>query len=78
MKIKQLVEHVVHHLVEFPDQVKVEVFRDGSSCQIEIHVQEDDFKRVVGREGAVIKALKSLLLALQSESNELTLNVIKK
>jgi hypothetical protein len=58
--IKQLLEHVIKQLVDSPEAVMIEVFHDGSKVKVEIKVAQDDFKRVIGREGRVIKSLRTL------------------
>ena len=73
--IKQLVEHIVKHIVVSPDQVKVQVFRDGQSCTIEINVSQDDLKRVIGKAGATVKAIRSLIQVVQDQSQDITVNV---
>jgi hypothetical protein len=62
--IKQLLEHVIKQLVDNPEAVKIEVFHDVSKIMVEIRVSPDDFKRVIGKEGRVIKSLRTLASAI--------------
>jgi predicted RNA-binding protein YlqC (UPF0109 family) len=58
---KELVEYVAKTLVDDPDAVEVtEVNEDGETV-IELHVAEDDMGKVIGRNGSVAKALRTLL-----------------
>lgn len=75
--IKQLIEHVVKYLVEFPEKTQVQVFRDGGTCQIEVRVASDDFKRVIGKDGSIVKAIRSLVYAAQGSDQTVSLNVVQ-
>lgn len=68
--IKQLLEHVVKQLVDSPEAVMIEIFHDGSKVKVEIKVAQDDFKRVIGREGRVIKSLRTLASAVATSADQ--------
>lgn len=74
--IKPLVEHVVKELVDVPEVVHASVIHDGDKIAVEVVVAADDFKRVIGKEGCIIKSLRSLLMAAQN-NKEVRLEVIK-
>jgi len=61
MSAKELVEYVARSLVDEPDQVKVTQVEDEEGTVIELHVAEDDMGKVIGRNGSVAKALRTLL-----------------
>jgi uncharacterized protein len=61
MSAKELVEYVARSLVDEPDQVKVTEVEDDEGTVIELHVAEDDMGKVIGRNGSVAKALRTLL-----------------
>lgn len=65
--ISGLVAELVAPLVEFPDEVEVvsTETEDGSTL-IELHVNPDDVGRVIGRQGRVIKAIRTLARAAGS------------
>ena len=58
---KELVEYVAKSLVDDPDAVKVTEVEDEEGTVIELHVAEDDMGKVIGRNGSVAKALRTLL-----------------
>lgn len=64
--IKQLVEYVIKELVDTPGSVHIEVFHDGPKSVIEVRVASDDFKRVIGKDGRIIKSLRAMINALSS------------
>ena len=58
---KELVEYVAKSLVDDPEAVKVTEVEDEEGTVIELHVAEDDMGKVIGRNGSVAKALRTLL-----------------
>jgi predicted RNA-binding protein YlqC (UPF0109 family) len=58
---KDLVEYVAKSLVDDPDAVQVTEVEDDEGTVIELHVAEDDMGKVIGRNGSVAKALRTLL-----------------
>ena len=70
MAAQDLVEYVAKSLVDDPEAVKVEVVRDGDGTVIELHVAEDDMGKVIGRNGSVAKALRTLLKVVSAREGE--------
>jgi predicted RNA-binding protein YlqC (UPF0109 family) len=71
MPAPDLVEFVARSLVDSPDEVKVEVSRDDRGTVIELHVAEGDMGKVIGRNGSVAKALRTLLKVIAARDGEL-------
>jgi len=61
MAAADLVEYVARSLVDEPDAVKVTEVEDEEGTVIELHVADDDMGKVIGRNGSVAKALRTLL-----------------
>ncbi len=61
MSAKDLVEYVAKSLVDDPDAVTVDVVEGDGATVIELHVAEGDMGKVIGRNGSVAKALRTLL-----------------
>jgi predicted RNA-binding protein YlqC (UPF0109 family) len=61
MAAKELVEYVAKTLVDDPAAVTVTEVEDEEGTVIELHVAEDDMGKVIGRNGSVAKALRTLL-----------------
>jgi predicted RNA-binding protein YlqC (UPF0109 family) len=70
MSASELVEYVAKSLVDDPDAVSVEVQREGGGTVIELHVAEDDMGKVIGRNGSVAKALRTLLKVVSTREGE--------
>ena len=61
--MRDLVEFLVRSLVDDPDAVRVEEIDDGDATVLEVHVAGDDLGRVIGREGRVANALRTITKA---------------
>ena len=61
MSAKDLVEYVAKSLVDDPASVTVTEIEEDEGTVIELHVAEDDMGKVIGRNGSVAKALRTLL-----------------
>ena len=70
MAAKELVEFVARSLVDDPEAVRVEEVRDAEGIVIELHVAEDDMGKVIGRNGSVAKALRTLLKVISARDGE--------
>ncbi|MHB8460939.1 MAG: KH domain-containing protein, partial [Candidatus Limnocylindrales bacterium] len=53
-----------------PAAVKVEEIRDAEGTVLELHVAEDDMGKVIGRNGSVAKALRTLLKVTAARDGE--------
>jgi len=70
MAAADLVEFVARSLVDQPDEVKVEQKSDDRGAVIELHVAPDDMGKVIGRNGSVAKALRTLLKVIAARDGE--------
>jgi predicted RNA-binding protein YlqC (UPF0109 family) len=70
MSAQSLVEYVAKSLVDEPDAVSVKVIDDSEGRVIELHVAETDMGKVIGRNGSVAKALRTLLKVVAAREGE--------
>ncbi|MCU0771193.1 MAG: KH domain-containing protein [Verrucomicrobia bacterium] len=61
--MQAFIEYVVRGLVDHPDEVSVTAVEGGGSTIYELRLNPADVGRVIGRQGVMINALRSLLLA---------------
>jgi len=59
--VKDFLEYVARSLVDNPDQVRVEMEEDGDEVALLLHVEQADMGRVIGRDGRIANAIRSLL-----------------
>ncbi len=60
---KELVEFLVKSLVDEPDQVSVNVIEGEKSTILELRVAEGDIGKVIGKQGRIAKAIRTILSA---------------
>jgi predicted RNA-binding protein YlqC (UPF0109 family) len=61
--MRDLVEFLVRALVSDPGAVRVEEIDEDDGTLLEVHVAEDDLGRVIGREGRVANAIRTIAKA---------------
>ncbi|MBI3751041.1 MAG: KH domain-containing protein [Chloroflexi bacterium] len=77
MAARELVEYVAKTLVDDPGAVQVTEVEDEEGTVIELHVAEDDMGKVIGRNGSVAKALRTLLkVTAAREGSSVTLEIV--
>jgi predicted RNA-binding protein YlqC (UPF0109 family) len=59
--VKEFLEYVARSLVDSPDEVRVEMDEDGDEVSLVLHVEQADMGRVIGRDGRIANAIRSLL-----------------
>lgn len=68
--MKELVEVIAKALVDNPDEVVVTEKEDGRNIVIELHVAQADMGKVIGKQGRIAKALRSVVKAASSKDNK--------
>ena len=61
--LKKLVEVLVRNLVDAPEQVEVNAVETPRSVALEVRVAAPDMGKVIGRQGRVAKAVRSVVKA---------------
>lgn len=68
--MKELVEVIAKALVENPDEVVVTEKEEGKNLTIELHVAASDMGKVIGKQGRIAKAIRSVVKAASSKDNK--------
>lgn len=63
-----LVDSVVRPLVDFEEDLEITSREEGGATIIEISVNEEDAGKVIGRQGRVIKSIRTLARAAASRN----------
>ena len=75
--MKELVEVIAKALVDDPAQVVVDEKRDGKDITLTLHVGPDDMGKVIGRQGRIAKALRTVVKAAATRENtKVTVEII--
>ena len=64
--MKEVVEVIARALVEHPDEVSVTEREEGKELIIELRVSPSDMGKVIGRQGRIAKAIRSVVKAAAS------------
>jgi uncharacterized protein len=68
--MRELLEYLVSALVERPDEVKVEEFEeDDGTLVLELSVADDDYGKVIGRNGRTAQAIRTVVKAAAVKDN---------
>ena len=69
-RISKLVEVIAKALVENPDEVVVTEKEEGKNITVELHVAPSDMGKVIGKQGRIAKAIRSVVKAASSKDNK--------
>ncbi|MBN2651668.1 MAG: KH domain-containing protein [Spirochaetales bacterium] len=67
---KELVEYVAKSLVDNPEAVEVHVIEGEKSTILELRVAADDIGKVIGKQGRIAKAIRTVLNAASTKSGK--------
>ena len=68
--MKELVEIIAKALVDNPDEVVVTQKEEGRDITVELHVAQSDMGKVIGKQGRIAKAIRSVVKAASSKDNK--------
>ena len=68
--MKEIVEVIAKSLVDHPESVEVSEKQDGDQLVLELRVAEDDMGKVIGRQGRIAKALRTVVKAAATRENK--------
>ena len=68
--MKELVEVIAKALVDHPEEVSVNEKNEGRTIVLELHVAEGDMGKVIGKQGRIAKAIRSVVKAAASRENK--------
>lgn len=65
-----LIEVIAKALVRNPDQVSVTESVDNETIIYELHVASEDMGKIIGKQGRIAKALRTVVKAAASRENK--------
>lgn len=68
--MKELVEVIAKALVDHPEEVSVNEKNEGRTIVLELHVAEGDMGKVIGKQGRIAKAIRSVVKAAAAKENK--------
>lgn len=75
--MKELIEYIARSLVDQPDRVKVTQVEGEQSIIFELQVAQEDMGKIIGKEGRIANAIRTLLkVAAAREGKRAVLEII--
>lgn len=68
--MKELVEVIAKALVDHPEEVSVNEKNEGRMIVLELHVAEGDMGKVIGKQGRIAKAIRSVVKAAAAKEDK--------
>lgn len=68
--MKQVLEIIARSLVDHPEAVSVTEVEAEDSVTLELRVAEDDMGKVIGKQGRIAKAIRTVVKAAANRENK--------
>lgn len=68
--MKELVEVIAKSLVDFPDEVVVTETENDKTTILKLQVAQSDIGKVIGKQGRIAKAIRSVVKAAASKEDK--------
>ena len=68
--MKEIVEIIAKSLVDHPEQVVIDEKDGGHMTVFELHVAPDDMGKVIGKQGKIAKAMRTVVKAAATRQNK--------
>ncbi|MDP4083011.1 MAG: KH domain-containing protein [Bacillota bacterium] len=68
--MKELIETIVKPLVDFPEDVHVSVIEEDGRVTYQLSVNKTDMGKVIGKQGRVAKAIRTVVYAAGSSQQK--------
>ena len=68
--MRELVEFIAKSLVDNPEQVVVKEIKGDTTIVLELNVAQDDMGKVIGKQGKIAKAIRTVVKAAAANENK--------
>jgi uncharacterized protein len=76
--MKELIETIVKPLVDFPEDVQVDVNEEADRITYKLNVNKTDMGKVIGKQGRVAKAIRTVVYAAgSSQQKKIFLEIVE-
>ncbi|WP_138159107.1 KH domain-containing protein [Peptoniphilus catoniae] len=65
----ELIEYIAKNLVDEPQKVEITSVRDKDELRITLRVDQKDMGKIIGKQGRIAKAIRSILKAISLKEN---------
>lgn len=75
--MRELVEIIAKALVDHPEEVAIKTLEDNRSTVLELTVAPDDMGKVIGKQGRIAKAIRTVVKAAATkEGKKVSLEIL--
>lgn len=67
--MKELLETIAKSLVDYPDEVRVNEVESEKTIILELSVAKEDMGKVIGKQGRIAKAIRTVIKAAAIKEN---------
>ena len=68
--MKDLLEFIAKSMVNNPDAVEITVVEKDAATVLKLHVSDEDMGKVIGKQGRIAKAIRTVMKAAASNENK--------
>ena len=68
--MKQVLYDIVTSIVNNPDKVVIDEVIDGETTILNLHVDESDLGKVIGKQGRIAKAIRTVIKAATAKNSK--------
>lgn len=69
-RIKELVEYIIKQFITNPDKLQIISAEDESGTVITVKAAKEDMGKIIGKQGRIAKALRTIVKAASSGENK--------
>ena len=75
--MKQILTNIAKAIVEYPDDVSVSEREEDGTVYLELSVNESDMGKVIGKQGRIAKAIRTVMkVAAMRENKRVVVDII--
>lgn len=68
--MKELIQTIVTPLVDYPEDVHIDIVEDADRVTYKLNVNKNDMGKVIGKQGRVAKAIRTVVYAAGSSQQK--------
>lgn len=66
----ELIKYIIGQFAEHPDEIEYDVVEDGRNVNVTVTLAPSDMGKVIGRQGKIAKAIRTLVRAASAKGNK--------
>jgi predicted RNA-binding protein YlqC (UPF0109 family) len=66
----ELIKYVINRFAEKPEEIEYDIVEDGANVSVTVTLASSDMGKVIGRQGKIAKALRTLVRAGAQNENK--------